>query len=205
MPLHRLENINRNTLLGIWHIHEDEYFDWSSITHPNDYQNAQSISNPKPKRQRLASRALAKKCIEQLSEYYSGVSSKASGAPFLENSTLHISISHSYDFAAVLISNKAVGIDIQKLTSNMQNIVPRVCSDKECVQFTTQKALGIVWSAKEALYKKYSDLDLSLKMDIEIKNISSDKVEATINHDAVQELETVQYELFEDYILGLSL
>ena len=54
------------------------------------------------------------------------------GAPYLPESSLHISISHTKGFAAVLLSpNKPVGIDIEYRSERIHRIKSRFLSETE--------------------------------------------------------------------------
>lgn len=78
------------------------------------------------------------------------------GRPFLKCEK-HISITHSFDFAAILISGVEGGIDIEKNREKIVNISHRFVntevdslSDEDPV-----KQLTVIWGAKESMYKTY--------------------------------------------------
>ncbi len=78
------------------------------------------------------------------------------GRPFLDDEK-HISITHSFEFAAVLISDQEAGVDIEKNREKIVNIQHRFVntetdslSDEDLV-----KQLTVIWGAKESMYKTY--------------------------------------------------
>lgn len=78
------------------------------------------------------------------------------GKPFLEDGK-NISITHSFEFAAVLISDCQAGVDIEKNRKKIVNIQHRFVntevdslSDEDLV-----KQLTVIWGAKESMYKTY--------------------------------------------------
>lgn len=78
------------------------------------------------------------------------------GKPLLDDKK-HISITHSFNFAAILISDKEAGIDIEKNREKIVNIHHRFVntevdslSDEDLV-----KQLTVIWGAKESMYKTY--------------------------------------------------
>lgn len=78
------------------------------------------------------------------------------GKPLLKDGK-HISITHSFNFSAVLISKKEAGIDIEKNRDKIVNIHHRFVntdydslSDEDLV-----KQLTVIWGAKESMYKTY--------------------------------------------------
>ena len=78
------------------------------------------------------------------------------GKPLLKDGK-HISITHSFHFSAILISEKEAGIDIEKNRDKIINIQHRFVnteydslSDEDLV-----KQLTVIWGAKESMYKTY--------------------------------------------------
>lgn len=78
------------------------------------------------------------------------------GKPLLKDGK-HISITHSFNFSAILISEKEGGIDIEKNRDKIVNIQHRFVntdydslSDEDLV-----KQLTVIWGAKESMYKTY--------------------------------------------------
>ncbi|WKK66130.1 4'-phosphopantetheinyl transferase superfamily protein [Lutimonas zeaxanthinifaciens] len=78
------------------------------------------------------------------------------GKPLLNNGK-HISITHSFEFAAILISDREAGVDIEKNREKIVNIQHRFVntevdslSDEDLV-----KQLTVIWGAKESMYKTY--------------------------------------------------
>ena len=78
------------------------------------------------------------------------------GKPLLDDGK-HISITHSFEFAALIISASEVGIDVEKNREKILKIQHRFVntdydslSDEDLV-----KQLTVIWGAKEAMYKTY--------------------------------------------------
>ncbi len=82
---------------------------------------------------------------------------RENGKPYLKNSPLYISISHSGDMAACAISEKFVGIDIEKMREVNPRLINRICTDEEktFIEHSKDKneALLDIWTAKEAYFK----------------------------------------------------
>jgi len=93
-----------------------------------------------------------------------------SGCPILQGSDLHISIAHSEDLVACAVSEKPIGIDVEKLRPIDLGAARHVCVAEEMAYLTQGKALperGVlcrdpellkrfyeIWTAKEAYFKK---------------------------------------------------
>ena len=78
------------------------------------------------------------------------------GKPLLNDGN-HISITHSFEFAAIIISKKEVGIDVEKNREKILKIQHRFVntdydslSDEDMI-----KQLTVIWGAKESMYKTY--------------------------------------------------
>jgi len=91
------------------------------------------------------------------------------GKPLLKDG-MHISITHSYNFSAIIVSSSEVGIDIEKNREKITNIQDKFVnteydslSDEDLV-----KQLTVVWGAKESMYKIYPHGGLSFKNHIAI-------------------------------------
>ncbi|MFD0932738.1 4'-phosphopantetheinyl transferase family protein [Psychroflexus salinarum] len=126
------------------------------------------------------------------------------GKPHLKDGK-HISITHSFEFTAVIVSNKKVGIDIEKQRDKIKLIAPKFTPIEE------YKALGdgedlirkltIVWGAKESLYKLYGKKGLLFLHDIFVEdfNISEQKTTARVTHDQKITFYTLNFMEFENF------
>ncbi|MEX2596111.1 MAG: 4'-phosphopantetheinyl transferase superfamily protein [Salibacteraceae bacterium] len=100
-------------------------------------------------------------CADALvSDYFKSdvvIQRNASGAPSLVGSELHISISHTYDFMAIYLSEKGpVAIDIELLGRDIERIKHRFTTEEEVAAFEAlnfSEPLLQVWGLKECLFK----------------------------------------------------
>jgi 4'-phosphopantetheinyl transferase len=86
--------------------------------------------------------------------------------PFLSDPDTHISISHSGSYACVYLNpNQGVGVDIQKLKPSISEGAFFFISDREMewVDMSDNQMLHLLWSAKEAVFKKVGNKDLDFK------------------------------------------
>lgn len=77
------------------------------------------------------------------------------GRPFLENSALYISFSHTRYFASVALSTSfPIGIDIEMIRPKLAVVQEKALTNKEAEHADgCLEKLAIYWCAKEALYK----------------------------------------------------
>lgn len=97
------------------------------------------------------------------------------GKPHLKNGK-HISITHSFIFCGLIISDKAVGIDIEKRRDKIVKIAHKFTPIDEYKSIANHDALvsklTIVWGAKESLYKIYGKKKLLFLEHIYIEDFS---------------------------------
>lgn len=81
------------------------------------------------------------------------------GKPYLCNfKDIYFNLSHSGDYVVCVVSNKPVGIDIQKIINVEDLLMRRVCSEEEYKTIIVSKDINNeftkLWTQKEAVLKK---------------------------------------------------
>jgi 4'-phosphopantetheinyl transferase len=132
------------------------------------------------------------------------------GKPYVYNHSFYLSISHSHEYAAVIINkNEETGIDIQKVTPKIFKIKNKFVNDKEalCINKSTElEELHIIWGAKEALYKYYGEKGVDFRSEMHIAKFNFyDKNEGILNarlirNDINKEF-TLKYIVLNNYFL----
>lgn len=105
-----------------------------------------------------------------------------SGRPLLENADgLHISISHSADYVAVVFGPiEGIGIDVEQPRAQLARVAPRVLSAAEMAVYgRSERLLLKAWTLKEALYKAALTEGVDFRRDI-ILPLSPDDTRATV-------------------------
>ena len=106
------------------------------------------------------------------------------GKPHLDNNSgVHFNISHSGEYVACAVSDKPVGIDIQKIKKFKSKVAERVCNEKELRQIEEsddkESEFAKIWTQKEAVVKMYG-LGIAkgdIKKCLEGKGVQSEKIE----------------------------
>ena len=126
---------------------------------------------------------------------------KANGAPYLQNSShSHISISHYGGHYAIYLSNEPVGVDIQILKDSLFKGRHYFVNDyEESILDLTKINLHLIWTAKEAFYKKYSGEIEDLKNEVSILKIDQQKTLIHLKHQ--EEIYTLNFALFDEYVV----
>lgn len=82
------------------------------------------------------------------------------GKPYLLNfPDVHFNISHSGEYVACAVSDRPIGVDIQKIGEYNSDVAKRVCNEEEFAQIenSSDKAskFAKLWTQKEAVLKMY--------------------------------------------------
>jgi 4'-phosphopantetheinyl transferase len=157
--------VDLNTTVGIWQIEEDEDFLLAQLNlNADEHARLRQFRNEIKRLQFLASRVLLKSITDQS---FHNIGYNEFGKPFIVNSQKKISISHSYDYVAVIVNGQhETGIDIELIKPKIATIAKKFLSDGELKDVELNKEfekLYIYWGAKEALYKLYGYRKLLFK------------------------------------------
>lgn len=167
MPLTAHHITEKNGQLAIWHITENEAF----FTEKLPLTDADRAELNARKGWRRLEWLAGKYLVQLMVNSAYRVVKDEFGKPHLEGSDLHISISHSSEWAVAIISPNAVGIDIQEVTPRLDRIAWRVMNANKLRQLDPVHRLDhlhVYWCAKEALYKAYGWRELDFRKNIVI-------------------------------------
>jgi len=163
--------IDDHTLYAIWQISESVEDLRASISLREEEEMLyQSFVAESRKKQWLAYRLLIRTLLKP-DDF--PVEYDEHGKPFLAGSDFHISVTHTEDLAAVIISRNArVGIDIEKIKPRIQKVRDKFLSREELASIGKERELEqltIAWCAKEALYKLYGVRTLDFRENISLE------------------------------------
>jgi 4'-phosphopantetheinyl transferase len=199
MPVVFSKKIDDQTMLGVWRIEETEAQLLSGLQlKQHELDVIESLSNGKRALHWLSTRLLLRTMLNTAD--YIDCKMDDHGKPYLENSDTYISLSHSYDYAAVIIGKgKKVGVDIELIKMKIKSIKHKFLSDVELAQKQIGdniNGLYVSWCAKEAIYKWHGKKGLEFKQHIHIKPFKL-KEEGSLN--AIVELPEGSQELVVNY------
>ncbi|MBU0694901.1 MAG: 4'-phosphopantetheinyl transferase superfamily protein [Bacteroidetes bacterium] len=208
MPITFHENINEDTTIGLWKITETP----EDLEHRLQLKNHEltllrSLSKEKRNLHWLATRVLLRKMLN--TNEYIDCQADENGKPILINHPHHISLSHSYDYAAVMVSKtKKVGIDIEIIKDKIIRVQQKFLSDDELAFINNENRtehLYVCWCAKEALYKLNGKKETSFRNHIHLSPFNyaeNGNLNANIDKAGQKEVYQVEFRRFEDYMLG---
>ena len=128
----------------------------------------------------------------------------AFGKPHL-NGEKHISISHSREFSAIVISDKKIGIDLEKLKDKTLKIAPRYMDISQLEELSEEEKIvkaTIVWGIKETIFKIKNESGISFPEHIFESpfNLEDKKAKAQLKFNNKIEDYTIVFDSIEDYI-----
>jgi 4'-phosphopantetheinyl transferase len=131
------------------------------------------------------------------------------GKPHLKDE-LNISITHSFIFSAIILSDIKVGIDVEKKRDKILRIAHKFTSVKnfDKSSLTTKiRKLTAIWCAKESLYKGFNSAGLSFLNHIHVEDFGLDQKETTAIADFNNKTESyhVRFNEFEGFTCAYAL
>jgi phosphopantetheinyl transferase len=206
MPLFKTITPNANTTIFIWKI-EESFNQLLNDLNLTNYSLGRLNSMKSEIHQRgfLSVRHLLKKAgYTDVDLYYNG-----NGKPHLKDGK-HISISHSYHFSAIIISDFEVGIDIEKNREKIKIIQHKFVNFERGFinkEDDYLEQLTVIWGAKESLYKIYPYGGLTFKNDIDINSfkISDKKTTGYIKVKNWNKTYNIYFEQLENFTLVYAL
>ena len=171
MPIAFNKNIGSDTHFALWKIEESKEELFSGLQLKRHELNlTSSFNNGKRLLHWLSTRLLLRTMLNTTE--YIDCRFDQYGKPFLANLDYKISLSHSYEYAAVIISKHYnVGIDVELMKNKIDVIKHKFLSDLELAENITANhidGLYVCWCAKEAIYKWQGKAGLSFRDHIRI-------------------------------------
>ncbi|MCF7559834.1 4'-phosphopantetheinyl transferase superfamily protein [Sabulilitoribacter multivorans] len=163
MPLYKTITPNSQTVVKIWKISESYNVLMQSLNLSSEsLERVLGMKSEMHQRGFLSVRHLLREFGYQDADLYYD----ENGKPHLKDGK-HISITHSFNFSAVIISDDVVGIDIEKQRDKI-TIIAHKFIDYEFdylneIDSDYIKKLTTIWCVKESLYKLFAKPGLSFK------------------------------------------
>ncbi len=165
MPLHLTLYPNSQTIVKIWKITESYQELFGDVRlQPKHLQRVLGMKSELHQRGFLSIRQLLKTIgYTDFDLFYDD-----KGKPHLADGK-YISITHSFTFSGIIVSDTPIGIDIEKQREKIKSIAQKFIAYE--ASYLNQnsdyiKNLTVIWGAKEALYKLYATPGLSFKAHI---------------------------------------
>jgi len=170
MPLYKTISFNSSTQILIWKITES----YSELLN-EVLLNEKSILRLNNMKSQLHQRAFlsVRKLLQEVGYSDFDLYYDEFGKPHLKNNK-HISITHSHNFSAIILSNETVGIDIELQRDKIALIANKFINDAELNRLKNNnnidyiKKLTVKWGAKESIFKILNEAGISFKNHIRV-------------------------------------
>ena len=206
MALYFKKELDNGAEIAVWQITETEEELKALSSVPSDEMEEISLFGSESQRkQKLAVRAL----INELFDEKMYLDHHDNGKPYLENCATNISITHTEKYVAVIIHDEDdLGIDIESLDRDFSAVEKKALSEDEIEDLdddSRNEQLAIYWCAKEAIFKRMSQLRVDFAEQIEVEKFrpkGKGELEATFIHkDGHEEEFDLGYVIFDRHVL----
>ncbi|MBK8502500.1 MAG: 4'-phosphopantetheinyl transferase superfamily protein [Saprospiraceae bacterium] len=174
MPLLETRKLENDVALAIWKIEEnhDYFLRLLNLTVKEQLEIAQMKGRRKT--EWLASRWLWNTLAKD--DLHGALIKDDFGKPHIQESSWHMSISHTHEYTAVITAPFLVGIDIQIKVDKISRLAEKFLAAEELEQVKLSASpidhLHVYWGAKESLYKAYGRRALDFKSHLFIKSFN---------------------------------
>ena len=173
MPLYKDFSTEHAAIL-IWNFEQNEIVDYEHLIEP---ENRNRVERFLP--EKLAEYIMIRKMLKSKYPDHK-ILYKTIGQPYLFPKDAFISITHSYPLAALAISQKRIGIDLEKAQPKIIRIKEKFLHPNEVVWIPEAEEvdfLTVIWVIKEALYKLHPSKYWSLKKHYEVEKFDLSNLE----------------------------
>ena len=177
MPLFKTISFNSTTQILVWKITESyhELLDSVVLNEKNSIRLA-GMKSPLHQRAFLSVRKLFHLAgYTDFDLYYDEF-----GKPHLKDGK-HISITHSHEFSAIILSDETVGIDMELQRDKIIKIADKFCDSEFQYLIDNEeyiRKLTVIWGAKEAIFKIRNEKGISFKNHIKVNSFDLQTKEA---------------------------
>lgn len=205
MPLFKTIHVNSTTQILVWKVTETyaELFGQVVLNDANRIR-LDGMKSEMHQRAFLSVRKLLQETGHtDLDLYYDEF-----GKPHL-NGEKHISITHSHNFSAIIISDETVGIDIELQRDKIIRIADKFISENELHRLKSSsnkdyiKKLTVKWGAKEAVFKIRNEKGISFKDHIKVNafEMKDKQASAELHFDSLIKDFKIYFEEIEKFTL----
>lgn len=207
MPLHKIIYLSNNTKLYLWKITED----FDTLLNQVKLKDASLARLQSMKSESHQKGFLAVRMLLQHNDYddfdlfydeFGKPHIKPQGCSIKD---IEVSISHSFDFSAIVISDVKVGLDLEQLKDKTLRIAPRFMDISHLENLSEEekiKKATVIWGIKESIFKIKSEKGISFPNHIFEDNFNYEdkKATATLKFNNKEEKFKFDFGREEDYI-----
>ena len=202
------KEVDGDTEFALWRIEEDTDTLYHQLQlNEQEKSYVDQLANGKRHLHWLGTRVLLRTMLN--TNDYIDCRIDSHGKPYLFNMPYQISLSHSFDYAAVMISkSRPVGIDIELVKQKVERIAPKFLQPAELGFINPEQKiehLYVCWCAKEAIYKCYGQKEVSFADHIKLHPFEyapEGSLKADLQKGDIDLNYQVDYLHYENYMIG---
>lgn len=201
MPLYR-DFSDKTARILVWKFEESEVLDVNELL---ENENFDRIKNYQEKK--LLEALMVRKALKSILPTYKILYQERE--PYLEPRDYFISITHSFPFAAIAISKKKIGIDMERFNEKILRVEAKFLYPEEASfieEALRVKYLTIIWSVKESLYKIHHSNYWSLKKNYKVEPFQIDnskEISCCVYDSEHCDQFSARVEFFDDYCFSV--
>jgi 4'-phosphopantetheinyl transferase len=210
MPLYKTINFSPTTQILVWEITEsyEELFGEVQL----NVKSLQRLNNMKSELHQRGFLSV-RKLLQEAGYNDFDLSYDESGKPHLNPNSRHtepveVSITHSFHFSAIIISDQKAGIDIEMQRDKIIRIADKFVDYEfhflkpEKIQEYIRK-LTVIWGVKESVFKICNEKGISFKDHIQVNSfeIEENKTTAILEMENVKQKFSIYFEEIENFTL----
>ena len=201
MPLHKKIKINKGEFVLIWHISETKQELLDTLKQDSSFHSKLNSIKSEVKQIEFLS---VLNLLEKQNLSFEDIHYDLNGKPSLKDR--FISITHSFNYSGIFISNNKAGIDIEKFRNQILNISMKFISNQEHDIFDIKsvESLTKAWTIKESVFKAFGHSGIDFKKNIKIQSLKNDKAFVVINKNEILEQYSVDLFTISNYICSLA-
>lgn len=211
MPLLLQRDVASKTKFAVWKIEESDNWFRSQLTlDERENHLINSIRHPHKKLHWLSSRLLLRILLDNPGGFIH-LESDERGKPVVQNFPVKISISHSAEFSALMLSESLdVGIDIEKIDPKITRIQHKFLREEEFKNISEENSteqVYVYWCAKEAMYKLHGRKQLDFKEHLSVAPFQysgSGKIKGAIHKNSFHQQLEISYEKLDGYMMAFT-
>jgi phosphopantetheinyl transferase len=168
MPFHKVISLSADTKLYLWKITEEVDFLFKSVTlKDSSLKRIEEMNAESHQKVFLAVRMfLHHNEYTDFDLYYDEFGKPHIKPQGCSIKDVEISISHSNDFSAIVISGQKIGIDLEILKDKTLKLAPRFMDISHLENLNKENELikaTVVWGIKESIFKIKNEIGISFK------------------------------------------
>jgi 4'-phosphopantetheinyl transferase len=210
MALVYLRELDEYTKFAIWKIEESAETLLSGLQlDTREKATLDSFGKGKRILHWMTTRVLLRYLLQ--TDEYIDCPSDENGKPYLVNFPYKISLTHSFDYAAVMLSSKGeVGIDLEIVKDKVARIQHKFLKPEELAFIQEENSieqLYACWCAKEAVYKLQGNRGVSFLENMTIRPFdyqAQGVLQLELTTPTYSHTYDVHFEKFGDYMLGYA-